>query len=156
MGTSKSTTTRRGGRPPKADTDRRSVSATVWLTPADAQLIRGAAGDRRESLSAFLVAGGLARAGQPIEEKRGAAAAELRRLLAPIGSNINQAVRAINGAQQRADDPGVVAVLEAHRQTFGEDPCYHLIGAFHKTEFSVADVPPAEGRHHPRPHEDAL
>ena len=120
MGTSKSTTTRRGGRPPKADTDRRSVSATVWLTPADAQLIRGAAGDRRESLSAFLVAGGLARAGQPIEEKRGAAAAELRRLLAPIGSNINQAVRAINGAQQRADDPGVVAVLEAHRQTFGD------------------------------------
>ena len=118
MGTSKSTTTRRGGRPPKADTDRRSVSATVWLTPADAQLIRGAAGDRRESLSAFLVAGGLARAGQPIEETRGAASAELRRLLAPIGANLNQGVRAINTAVKRGDDPAVVAALEESRRTF--------------------------------------
>ena len=41
---------RRGGRPRKADTDQRSVTATAWLTPADAAVIRRAAENRGESV----------------------------------------------------------------------------------------------------------
>ena len=123
MQTTTTTTTnsgdRRGvGRPPKTESARQSVAITVWVTPADGRLIRTAAAKRGESLSAFLAAGGRARAGQPIEETRSEASAALRRLLAPIGSNLNQGTRAINIALKRSDDAGVVAALEAHRETF--------------------------------------
>ena len=114
---------RRGGRPKKADTDRRSVAMTVWMTPAEAGLIRRAAAERGESLSAYLVAGGRRRAGaQPVERFAGSRAAELRRALWPIGNNINQLTRAVNVAIGRPDDVAgrVAAELAAGRQTIAD------------------------------------
>ena len=113
---------RRGGRPAKAEADRRSIPATVWMTPAEAGLIRHAAKTRGESVSSFLVAGGRGRAGQPVERLTSSKAVELRRALGPIGNNLNQLARSVNLARGKADGVAeeVAKTLEAGQETLEE------------------------------------
>ena len=106
---------RRGGRPRKDD--RQSVALTVWATPADAQRLRQAAAERRESVSSFLAESGRSQAGRPLEQTRAIAGAELRRVLGPIASNLNQLTRSVNAALLRNNVLAVREDLERHQAT---------------------------------------
>ena len=108
---------RRGGRPRLDDSARRSAILTVRSTPADAALICRAAGDRHESISDYLLRAGRTRAGRPVEKLASTRAMEIRRELAPIGSNLNQVARAINTALARGGTADDVARVTATAQT---------------------------------------
>ena len=104
----------RGGRPRKTQATRRSVRLMMHVTPGDAQLIRALAFQQGRSVSDCLAASTLSqarvptrRASQSTPELR-----ELRRELAPIGSNWNQTTRRVHQAAATADETTPVKVSE--------------------------------------------
>lgn len=111
----------RGGRPRKTQATRRSVRLMTHVTSGDAQLIRALALQQGRSVSDCLAASALSQARVPTRRASPSTPElrELRRELAPLGNNLNQATRRLHQVAATADKTTPVEVnkiLAASRQ----------------------------------------